>query len=83
MDCENIFSLVGTSSYGEETVWGKLCMSSNHEADVDKVDISRANHLHGPREQIFVLVRTCSIVKEDGQSMNPGMLLMELIPVVS
>ena len=57
-------------------------MSSNYEVvvDKDKVDISRAHHLHGPIEQILVLV---SIVKEDGQSMNPGMLLMELIPVVS
>ena len=48
VDGENILSC---RRYREETVWGKLSMSSYHEADV----ASRVS-----------MVRACSVVQEDG-----------------
>ena len=78
---EDISLLVSICNICEKTIWGKLCVPCNHETEAYKVNLTSADHLDCPGEEVLILVGASRVVEEDADASYPWMSHSYLIPI--
>ena len=80
-DGEDISLFVGIGNVGEKTIWGKLGVTCNKKTEAYEVNLTIADHLCCPGEEVLILISARCIVEEDADAAYPWMNDSDLVPI--